>query len=603
MKRFLASLFVFATFCAVCLCASVRSDEGTVFVNEVPVVSFRTSLSGSSPAVRAKVLASGLAKAEGLDLTLVNATTASKIFNAGDLIAIIDKTEAAKHGSTMPGLASKWAKAIQSAWVLPPIAVDRSSVALRLGGTETVTLAGSSVRHAAIFLENADAVQVTRKGNELKIKGRAFGRAVVTVRQGDDAEQVVVRILPSAAALPQTVSASVVGAPAGSDTATGAAEAALRTKLRAEPGAKVEWDPIKVGDLPAGERRTYTVKVRVTAPDAFPAEGTVNLEVANLGLGSRRENELWYCNEPENVPGPQSLFLGNLVSDDPVRMLYHHINVSPTGLYFRVLATNDNDIAADLVIMPGDSKDKNPVLAGVRAADLFSRSWLTGSAEVVTIPPHTSIPIAFRRLAPQETSSGLCYLRLLPGGPHKLQVTAEALYPYALDNRWQAATQTPTPYRETGPVSDGPKFAAQLSPLIFPKPYKEEEFTYSAGGPFGFFRVGQKPIERRDPGAPLDGNFGVIYNITARAENPTGEPVNVELVYETSAGYSGGIFSVNGEVVRLPLMQSKAEAKLAAFTLNPGESKTINVITLPLSGSSYPVTLALRPVIKIAEIK
>ena len=603
MIRFFALLLVCIASFVSANAASVRSDGATLFVNEAEVLTLRASVAGSSPAARIKTLVAKLGAMDSLGLTVNNTETGSKIYSGGELLILVNKDEAGKAGLTMSGLAGRWAKNLQAAWDLPAIQVDKSSVAMLPGATEVVTLTGSEVRRAPIYLQNGDSTSVTRKGNRLVLYGSALGKSVVTVGDGEEAKTINVRILPKAAAFPQTINVAVVGTPASSLAVEGALATGVKSKLQTADGARVEFNKPPVGDIPIGEKRTYQVRASVTAPEAFPSEGVVSVVVTNLGLGHRRESELWYCNEPENIPGPRTLFLANLKADDPVRMLYHHINASPAPLLFRVLAVNDNDEPARLVLMPGDSKDKNPVLAGVRAADPFFRSWLTGSGEVITLPPHTSIPIAFRRLAPQETSSGLCYLRLLPGGPSSLQVNAEAYAAQPLDATWQAASMTPTPYRETGPIAEGPKFAASLSDLIFPKPFKDEEFIYRAGGPFGFFRVGQKPIERRDPGKPLDGNFGVIYDIKATAENPTSEAVNVELVYETSAGYSGGLFSVDGEIVRLPLMQSKAEAKLAVFKLEPGQSKTINVITIPLSGSSYPVTLALRPVNKLADLK
>jgi hypothetical protein len=70
----------------------------------------------------------------------------------------------------------------------------------------------------------------------------------------------------------------------------------------------------------------------------------------------------------------------------------------------------------------------------------------------------------------------------------------------------------------------------------------------------------------------------------------------LECVFEASAGYSGALFVVNGEYIRTPLLQPKQEIQIAKVRLEPGGSKTYIVLTVPLSGSSYPATLAFRPV-------
>lgn len=594
--------------CLVCLsvpgwAASARAEGATVVVNEVAVLTLKTTIGGTSPAGRAKILAGRLNQQEYLNLTVTTQDAASKIYSNGELILAISKEEASRAGTSAASLAQKWSQSLTAAWNLPSVKVDQHSYSLPVGGTQAIAVVGSKARVAPIFVPSSGPITVRRKGATVTVKAVALGDASIRIGDDENAETITVRVLPSAMSFPQSVNAAVLGSPASAGVVQGAIEMAVRSKLKMRPDTQVTFTAPNPSELGAGEQKTFTLKVAASAPDAFSTAGQVTVTVTNLALGTRREQELWYCNDPENVPGPRSLFLAVLRQEVPIRMLYHHINISSSPLYFRVLAINDNDQPANLAIIPGDSKDKNPVLAGVMAADPFFRGWLSGSAEVLTLPPHTSVPIAFRRLAPQETSSGLCYLRLLPGGPANLQVSAEALSPYSIDSQWQAALLTPTPYRQTGAGPEAPMFPAMLSKTIYPNPLLQEEFTYRVGGPFGFYRVGQVPIERLDPGKPLDGNFGVTYLIAAKAENPSADPVTVELVYETSAGYSGGLFSVDGNIVRLPLMQSKAEAKLATFTLGPGESKTINVITIPLSGSSYPVTLALRPVTRIADIK
>jgi hypothetical protein len=131
---------------------------------------------------------------------------------------------------------------------------------------------------------------------------------------------------------------------------------------------------------------------------------------------------------------------------------------------------------------------------------------------------------------------------------------------------------------------------------VYPNPFKEGEVSYAVGGKYGFFRLGERAIKRADNLKSLDGNFGVTYQITANLGNPTTEATEVEMVFEASAGYTGALFVVNGQVVRTPLLQPKTEAQIMKFHLGPGLNRTVNILTFPLSGSSYPATLTFRPV-------
>ncbi len=108
--------------------------------------------------------------------------------------------------------------------------------------------------------------------------------------------------------------------------------------------------------------------------------------------------------------------------------------------------------------------------------------------------------------------------------------------------------------------------------------------------------IGQKPIAGEDHTSNLDGNFGVIYKIKGSIKNPTEEATDVDLVFEASAGYMGGIFLVDGIMIQTPLLSPKGEQRIARFHLARGATRTFDVVTLPVSGGSYPATLYLRPV-------
>jgi hypothetical protein len=602
MKRAATCLFLLVWAISISLGATARAEGPTLYVNEVKVLTLMSSVGSSGPVRRAAVLAEKLNGKSELNLDVETSKRAARVLESGDLLINITKAEAAKYGVSPASLASTWIKQLRNAWSLPPIKVSKASLKMPVRGTEKIEVVGRLARTAPLFIESKDVATVARQGATLVIKSVQAGETVVRIGEGENAREIAVRVLPYAATFPQSHSATVTGSPAAGSSVKGVVEGLLKTGLDGSEGVTFSWSPFNAGALQTGDATTIPVRVKASGPDSFPSEGIVNVRVSNLALAHRREAELWYCNEPENIKKPQSLFMATLETDVPVRLLYHHINDSYQGLFFRVFATNRSNQPASVLIIPGDSKDKNPVLAGVMAADPFFRSWSTGSGEVVTLPPGASLPIAFRRLAPQETSSGLCYLRLLQGGPEALTVTAEAVAPYEIDEKWQAAQRTPTPWREVGTSVDlRPTYASEHSDLIFPTPFKQEEFTYRAGGNFSFFRIGQRPIPREN-GKPLDGNFGVIYQIQANAENPTSVPADIELVFEASAGYSGGIFIIDGQFIRLPLLQSKAEARLARFKLEPGASKSISVSTIPLSGSSYPATLVLRPVSALPDL-
>jgi hypothetical protein len=442
-------------------------------------------------------------------------------------------------------------------------------------------------------------LKVGRVGNGVAYKAIGYGRTEIVVSAGNIVKTIPVAVMPLGANLPQNLVAIVSGNPASNDTVAGAIESAVRTQLGADPAAELNIQFPKSTQILPGESRTYTARVRATGQSVLPAEGPVFVTVKNMALGRKPESELWYCNEPENLKKPGLLFAAPLRPDTPSRLLYHHINMMPNQLVVMVEAINDSDQPARLMVIPGDSKpDKNPVLAGVQAADQFMKGWAFNSGEVIQSPPRSRLPIAMRRIAQGQTMSGLCYLRLLDEGPDQVTIRTEARPPFPLDSKWLAATQSSTPWRFVGSQRMNNLDHDPVLPSIhiYPNPYKEEIGTYQVGGKYAFFRIGERPIARADKLDKLSGNFGVTYTIKALVENPTPTASEIELVFEASAGYSGALFYVNGQYIKTPLLQPKTEAQIFKFNMEPGASKTLSIITVPLSGSSYPATLTIRPV-------
>jgi hypothetical protein len=578
---------------------AIRSDGATLVVHEVPVLTLKGTVAGFDPAKRATLAAKRLASMpEGAKLSVKREGKAHLLLADGTTILQIDPSDAKAYGTTTAALAETWLAALQRAAALPAVRLSKSQIVLPVGGSATVEMIGKDVP-VATFASSSAAVAAERSAAGLVVRGLQPGESTVTATGPTGSATLTVRVLPMAAEFPQSLGVEVVGAPATSEMVASTVQGAVQTRFAALPAAKVTLGKIEAGAVAGGISTIVNVRVKVEAPDAFPAEGVVSVRVANPGLRHIPETELWYCNEPERVTGPQELFRGTLRPEQPVRALYHYINDSSAPLFLRADVVNASEVPARVAIIPGDSTPhRNPVLAGLDAADRFLREWLAGSGEIVTIPPGQSLPLVLRNLGRLDTASGLCYLRLLPGGPESLRVVVNATDPTPLDARGQAAERSPTPWREIGFI---PTSADRLdrrgdNALVFPNPFKEESVTYRVGGNFGFLRIGQKPIPRKEGGRPLDGNFGVVYRVQARAENPTDRAANVEVVFEASAGYSGALFVVNGELRRISPIQPKQEVQLLRFRLEPGESRDVRLLTVPLSGSSYPATLAVRPV-------
>lgn len=594
MKRVLASITALLL-AAGTWAATVRVDGASVYVNDQLILTLKSGRNEE----RAKTVAASFAKLpDGATLRIRKAGSSHNILHGDRVVLTAAPLEAKAQGTTTAALAQRWHAVLTKALVLPPLQIETDNLKVPIGKTSTLALTGRFARTATVKSDNAAVATASRADNILSVQGRALGDATLTVTGGTVTKTVRVRVAAPAAVLPQSFQVVVTGSPATSDMVRGAVEGILWTRFRSEPGTESSFQlPSTEGIGPEGSR-VVNIPVSVTGDAAFPVQGNIQITVRNEPIGFKNETELWYCNHPENVARYQNLFVANLVRERPVRLLYHHLNATPAGMFIEGQLVNESAQAARVIIIPGDSRpDPNPVLAGIVAGDQMLRNWVRSSGEVVVIPPRSSISIAMRRLAPQDTMSGLAYLRLLPGGPENIMFRMDSMPPYDGGPKLAAALGVSTPWRRLPPRNlDYEGFAGlSASEYVFPAPFRTESVDYTVGGRHGFIRIGQKPIPRPD-GKGLDGNFGVFYNIEANLENAQAEAADIEVVFEASAGYSGALFVVNGEVRRTPLLQPKEEAQIMRVKLMPGEKRSLSMMTVPLSGSSYPATIVVRPV-------
>lgn len=575
--------------------ASVRVDGASVYVNDQLILTLK---SGRNEA-RAQIVGASFAKLpDEAVLKIRKAGSSYHVIHGDRIVVTAAKLEAQAHGTTAANLAQRWQGALTKALTLPALQVPSDFLKVPVGKTQTITLVGRLAKKSTVQTDNAAVATGTRSDATLTIQGRSIGDATLTVTAGDVMKTIKVRVAPFAAQLPQAYQIVVTGNPATSEMIRGAVEGVFWTKFRSEPGTESSFRLPDADTLQPDGSKVIQVPVSVSGESAIPVQGNLQITVKNEAIGFKNETELWYCNNPENVNRYQNLYAARLERERPVRLLYHHLNASPAGMYLEGQLVNESNQPARVVIMPGDSRpDRNPVLAGIVAGDQLLRNWVRSSGEVVTIPARSALTLALRRLSPQDTMSGLCYLRLLPGGPTDVLFRMDSMPPYDGGPKLAAALGISTPWRRLPPRNlDYEGYARlEMSDHIYPTPFRTESVDYSVGGRHGFIRIGQRPIPRPD-GKGLDGNFGVFYNIEARVDNPLTDAADIEVVFEASAGYSGALFVLNGEVKRTPLLQAKEEIQILRVKLQPGERRQITMMTVPLSGSSYPATIVVRPV-------
>ena len=350
--------------------ACARGDK--VYVNEELVLTLKYG-SAESLGKRATNIALRLSKLDGQSpLTLQGDGSERRIVSGDFTVLTVSEDEASAQGQSLDDVAGAWLTNIRAALALPPIQLGKSEVKLQSGAKAQVATLGSEVDQATVTNSNPEVAAILHKQDVLFIRAIAVGESNITLTGPTTTKSIRVVVQPMAADLPQTIEVEVTGDPTTQETVAGAVEGAIRTKVMCQPGAELQYTLPAVSGLAIEGSQTIQVPVHVAAPNSFPSEGNVQVQVHNLPLAAKHEAQLWYSNYPEDICKVGNLFAAELEEESPARLLYHHFNKTDGPLDVSVRVINNSSLPARLLIIPGDSPpNRNPVLAGYKAGTIL----------------------------------------------------------------------------------------------------------------------------------------------------------------------------------------------------------------------------------------
>jgi hypothetical protein len=119
--------------------------------------------------------------------------------------------------------------------------------------------------------------------------------------------------------------------------------------------------------------------------------------------------------------------------------------------------------------------------------------------------------------------------------------------------------------------------------------------TYTVGGPFAQMElaVDADLLHEGQTGMLLQGNYGVVYRFNVDVSNPTETPATAALVLHADGGQARGTFLVDDQLIESPLVQPRAPQVIFSTKLAPQSRRMMHILTVPESGSNYPVRLTL----------
>lgn len=586
----------------------------SLIINGHPAATLRTFEAGLGPEARIDLVvkrlqalvAAGLA---GGEVTAHKADGKTWGVRArGSYLILALPEEAQAQGMSSETLARLWAAAIARQLAQAPLTLSDSGLTIPFGETRTVTVTGA-VAPLSVAATDSDShitqsVWVSGR-RTLSIRGVSPGRGSIVVSGEGATVSLPVVVMKYAARVAPAVTFTVTGQPSAPiDLVTQAVYGGLARAVDAEPGAQlrlVTTPQIKAA-LPVGGQVTVHVPLHIAGPDLLPVEAGAEVTVVNQDLIQRPATALFYSNNPEQVKHGQALFAGRLQPFKPVRLDYHHQNESGGMLVFHAELINGSDAPASVQIISGLSlPGADTVQVGRRAGAAFLKAMDGNQGLVLQIPPHARVPVVTQRFAAGLTVSGIVQMQQING-----PLNAVTLRIAADDD--QTALASPVgrvllaALGGSGgapPLPDMPTDYGQAVPLppasatIFAAPQINMSANYAVGGRWAYVRIGHTDSLLDETGKlKLFGNYGADYEVSLTLTNPTTAPRIVGLFFAPEAGSAAGVFRVDGgPVLEFSPISPPAEPEIARYTLAPGETRAVKLQTIPLNGSSYPLSV------------
>lgn len=567
-------------------CGTV-GDVGSIVINGRNAIRFQAQNGSLSAVQRAQITTDRLAALVGakFDPTIIrvegNKSTA-KIYAGDKMICVATAKDAKLAMVSAVDLANAWASNMRELLAMPPVILSDKDIVIPIGENRSVVVTGAAVGPICSKPADADMVDVAETGGrKLLIAGKKLGRTTVDISVDDQHVSLTVDVKKYAGALPNISVGEVTGDPCPSSVISYAAREAIAASAALESNAALEIGDITCSDdaLPSGKTRQAAVSVRMTGPDLIPVSGKFNVEIRNIAMACDNAAQLFYSNDPESITKYQQLFAGKLDLNKTTRVLYHHQNMMRSKVHFIVELVNPNDTPAKVRVFRGVSPPSvDTIVVGHVAACAFMKDCVNDVSVMEVIPAQSRVVLVSDTLGYKQTASGILQVTQLSGSSAFIRITAAEP---RVDNV------------SRGSIARAPDTRAlRLSDDIYPEPTTTLNAEYVCGSRWAFIPIGKHALTVHN--RTLYGNYGVTYKITVKASNPTTETKKVSLVFDPTAGPASAVFIIDGKFALVKYAQPPNEITLATFTLQPGQSKTCHVETVPLAGSNYPATLIVR---------
>lgn len=416
--------------------------------------------------------------------------------------------------------------------------------------------------------------------------GKAPGSAVVTVTdQRNVSAQLPVRVAYNAGTFADGTSIRLTGDPASPDFVKQEATAAASALVTLRPGAQaiVTSDLVHFTQpLEQDNNAVVDVPVLLQGDQYFTVSGTTHVRVENVAAPTILPDSLMVSDFPERLTANGILFASDLKWAQPSRFLYFHFN--PPGEPARRLVLRAENRAAEPALLQfiygQGGPAPNEMEAGHDATKRFLERQVQNEGRIISIPANGTLELAQQDLPPNAVVCGMLQLRVLDGGTVHLTLFA------------QNATSSPDePLTGTDLLQSTEHHARGL--------YKIPEFhysrTWSVDSDYLELPIGDIPLPNVMQGQALSGDYGVKQSFVVKVQNPTSRPQAIAIYENPRGGRATGTFVIDGVLIQSHGVPAFSRYKLRQYVVPARGFVRVVIVTIPESGSSYPLRLVFAP--------
>lgn len=523
--------------------------------------------------------------ADPKDLRLEKSGEAVSIYWGKELILVVTKKTAEQNNSQPAALASQWLDNIRELAAIGFLKIRPGKVELPVGGNTSLEVSGLA-KGPFMMSDDAGKVELYEDGERLRVVGKSVGKTKVVVQRGKAKVAIYFHVKDWAGYPPEQLTVKVTGDPAPSDMVLEAALRSLTAQSRVSPGCQLSMAkvPDSLPSVPLGQELRFSFPVKISGnDDYYPVNRDIPVVIKSIKLEPVESNLLLVSNRPEQVDKDGILLDYTFQAKEPSRLMYSHMNASPTDRNLFVNLINPSAEPAEVLVdwtFAGPSR--NEVLVGHSAALRFLDRLQRRTGFVIPLPAKSTTEIASHALNRKELLSGFVNFRVLKGSAARVQVLSKL-----------------APGTNNG--AKLPELGAPFNPFkihphgVFAQPFFEEWLDLAAGQPPLAVTFGESPwLIDFETGLPNTGNFGVLYRWHLTLSNPQAIPVTFGCSFLPKNGAAAGSFLVNGKLFQAPFRPRNEESPVFKVTVPPRQEAGVDLVTFPEASSSYPAILNVK---------